>query len=1409
MVWSFVVQGYTGGLDEELRWVWLNPRGRALKQVPGVLQGHREVLRMAQLRRWARRHRQECGELAGRWALAGVAVPARLGEDDPVWRDALAEQGVALGEEPAGDDGLVARVYAHAVTGRRITRVMHEDVAPYRDRVMAYDEWERVEGFRTGIPADTVADADRPFELPFPERALAAWPGREETVLAEADRLSWLALNKAETDRYFKDLEKSGPELLPLFLDAMAERYLCTCAKGLPEAAAAYFGRARKAEREQALVLDQDWLDARYLRFAGAGAVAATALRARAKELSVKGMATPERAAAFRDIVIALAAASGTLGGPYAQLATDVRKVARAAGLDPEEELATVLGEAGIVRRGPAHDDAFWSDALKGRAFDLLCEREPETVGADVLSWRRPDRRTDPALWVDMLERSGALARLCGELPGVPAAEAARWLTDCVFPQHDFVPFDGTLYGIATRLVPRLAVEQIPVEILYEPQPTGPGLRRPLPLDLIDLCLEYGVPLADPPERLLSARMNDLDVRHRPGMRQVWDDPRFGRELRAALHDVLHKTLGHSGYYGPYRPYDKKGWKELHPLFAADEGRELLREWCAQERAALSRGVDLAGLTQLLGRFVHAGVAVEIVLKDADTAAEFAAVDVIGLLMAELPDGADPAHRAELEKLIDGLPPEPVGDILPPRPAVMDVVARLWPGLEDPQSRQAADTLQTAINCRVGLARLVRWFTPAAPQASTAPEVPAAPQASAAPEVPEAAAGPAGDAVAPPFSEGLVSACEGLIALAGSDRPVWTGEGNSHTVEIGVGRSRDPLLSLHAFTALVTLEQAALGDVRPGSAATADAYAAYARLPFVADPEQRGRWRIVWVTARNDREWLPDRGRAFRTPTSVAVVIDFNRRQRTLLEYAPEGDFPVDGPMAAAGAEVVHTELLRPVRPASWYARFAELRQERGPVPARPTLVAPFADRLGVDVVEAVVLLVARPNCAGHQEGPEKRGLTHRSTPWHGDVWQVKDADPHAATRSLQGLLTADEFTEFYDRLLPDDPERLWTDGPDVERAADWWQDRFGAPLPVPRALLPLAGKEFVRPKAEAPAFSGPTRPAKPWWPAPRLAALLGHVASGGRALTSDEGTYESPHPGTADLLGLVRAAAWTAYRTPAGDPLRPAVGATVARLREALDAGPGPLTLFSTRPNHLLNAPARLESLGLEVSTHRALSWRDDREYTRVRHIRVDPAALTGPEDPLLDRLDAYLDGAQPSQWLPGPSGLPGLADLRMLLSPGFAELGAHLTADDGRVTGWEQHPGRSVPRLVEECSMAYGLGADAAALYLMLLALPDPTDRNVKQWTEWRPARFKAAHTELAASGRVIRADRARAGRTLFLPGPWQEAKAPRLPLERSKQQLLPNAREHRSTTHTAVVPHLPIPVLFERAWAQNWGS
>ncbi|MDV9193363.1 hypothetical protein R6L23_35020, partial [Streptomyces sp. SR27] len=138
--------------------------------------------------------------------------------------------------------------------------------------------------------------------------------------------------------------------------------------------------------------------------------------------------------------------------------------------------------------------------------------------------------------------------------------------------------------------------------------------------------------------------------------------------------------------------------------------------------------------------------------------------------------------------------------------------------------------------------------------------------------------------------------------------------------------------------------------------------------------------------------------------------------------------------------------------------------------------------------------------------------------------------------------------------------------------------------------------------------------------------------------------------------------------------------------------------------------------------------------------------------------------------------------------------------TGPDG--TWWPQDPSRSVPALVTEVAEARGLGADAAVLYLMLLAMPDPTDRNTARWTGWKPARLKTARAELEAGDLVVSAVRARAGRSLFLPGAWAEQSAPVLAVEQWKLSMYGPVAGSRPVLG-ALVPVEPVAELFARAW------
>ncbi|MDX3540918.1 DNA-binding protein, partial [Streptomyces sp. MB09-01] len=189
-----------------------------------------------------------------------------------------------------------------------------------------------------------------------------------------------------------------------------------------------------------------------------------------------------------------------------------------------------------------------------------------------------------------------------------------------------------------------------------------------------------------------------------------------------------------------------------------------------------------------------------------------------------------------------------------------------------------------------------------------------------------------------------------------------------------------------------------------------------------------------------------------------------------------------------------------------------------------------------------------------------------------------------------------------------------------------------------------------------------------------------------------------------------------------------------------------------------------------------------------------------------------ALLDSTGSDPYLPALRGAdqrPSSVEtaLRAVHDPRFAALLADPGAPaagavDADGTWWPQDPSRSVPELVEEVSAAHGLGADAATLYLTLLAMPDPTDRNTARWTGWKPARLKAARAELAATELVVTAGRSRAGRSLFLPGGWAEMASPTLPVEQWKLPMYGLGAGERPMLGV-LTPAEPAADLYRRAW------
>ncbi|MEH1014813.1 hypothetical protein V6U90_17090 [Micromonospora sp. CPCC 206060] len=491
------------------------------------------------------------------------------------------------------------------------------------------------------------------------------------------------------------------------------------------------------------------------------------------------------------------------------------------------------------------------------------------------------------------------------------------------------------------------------------------------------------------------------------------------------------------------------------------------------------------------------------------------------------------------------------------------------------------------------------------------------------------------------------------------------------------------------------------------------------------------------------------------------------------LYHDPAGVFTVPEPYTVHSSVPVGDE-----RPTGWLAGFRTEWAARGALPWRPEAAEQFADLTGVTPTAAKLVLAGLPYADSAHTVPTelRKALGVKQV---GEVKLAFGVLKEANPKVRRAVVSA---------LLPDDPARLWTDGPDVAAAAAVWNAALGRRVVVPEQLL----AEAVRAVRTG------------WGPAKALPALLDPARS--TELTTDlafqiRGDRAQQVDGRAVgftgevLRSTVALAAWVAHHTPAGDPCRAALPAALAVIRDRL-ANPDLLLDL----NQYVSLPAFRQVAGSPSET--GPGWE--------RYGAIVLATHDGQPSPALrpDLLDA--DGTDP--YLPALRGdaakpYPMEVALRLVRDPRFAALLGDPTEPAGGAqaadgTWWPQDPTRSVPDLVAEVAGEHRLGADAAAVYLMLLAMPDPTDRNTAKWTGWKPARLKAARAELAGTDLVIEASRSRAGRSLFLPGPWLERGSGQAPIEGWKVALFDLAPDGTAGLGVTV-PFEPVAGLYRRAW------
>ncbi len=395
---------------------------------------------------------------------------------------------------------------------------------------------------------------------------------------------------------------------------------------------------------------------------------------------------------------------------------------------------------------------------------------------------------------------------------------------------------------------------------------------------------------------------------------------------------------------------------------------------------------------------------------------------------------------------------------------------------------------------------------------------------------------------------------------------------------------------------------------------------------------------------------------------------------------------------------------------------------------------------------------------------------------------------------------------------LPEEPAELWAPGgieAAAERMAEVWRELVGALPPVHdeaadtlEGALGL-GEVWARRLAGGyEAASDATVEAAGW----ELAATAYSTGVEVRAVPPAGRQLPYGTPVGVAYRDLASALVWAWTDRPVGDPAVAGATALYERLRAELDR---PELLMALTHGRVKDTPERIAERFGPARLPVAADTRKEQGPVPSTAYDWGPLVVCAPGG------DSFLRpavAADPEVWR-RVGEVTDLAEeldrVAPLLAGGALERMMRRSRSGAVPVGaYETDPRQSCPGLVAEVARELGVGGDAAALYLQLATLAAPTDRAVRLWNGWSAKRHREVCAEVLGTGRVVQAKRARAGRSLFLPGPWTELKAPHLPLETAK--LAPHAvrplwGNQILAPFGRVLPTAPLHEMFADAWAR----
>lgn len=387
-------------------------------------------------------------------------------------------------------DELAARTYAHPLLpDRKLVRLESISLAAGADAEM------EILGCEPPTVSPPLARLRR-RAAGFPAQALVLDPARARYAL-DVMKDFRLAARLARTRPAFaRDafnqlavrLGASVPHFLPSYWEEAGRTFL---ELGNTSFAAVAFERARQSEKEYALKVEESHRAEAFLEFALGGALSVKSLSAYAKSLE----SHPDPKEALQQFVTLIV--RRTRGGlpPYSGMAADLKRLLKGAGADPTTEgdaLVESLLEASSIGRAPAE---FWNTWRPN--LIRLAKRKPEVRGRLLNLLPTPPSRPDDfaSTWLTLLREAGALTSLLSpdgrcENGTEPKPHAAAWFQAFLLWADDE---QHLLYPLLESMAPRLKHDAHPLK-LWEDD----GWRDSPPVNLLDLALSLGVPVANP-----------------------------------------------------------------------------------------------------------------------------------------------------------------------------------------------------------------------------------------------------------------------------------------------------------------------------------------------------------------------------------------------------------------------------------------------------------------------------------------------------------------------------------------------------------------------------------------------------------------------------------------------------------------------------------------------------------------------------------------------------------------------------------------------------------------------------------------------------------------------------------------------------------------------------------------------